>query len=176
MVFYALYVGAELDNLTNLQPRAGCDDPAYPYYFKLRCENCGEVSAKATCVSIGEVVDLPTGRGTANLVQKCKLCGREGSIVMIPGQGTPLTIEQSQKEDKTCLMVFDCRGCEPIDFAFGDGWKAESLEGTPFDIDCSEGEFAEYDEKGECPVGLGKLQSEFKVVKKQDRHGKTKYV
>lgn len=38
------------------------------------------------------------------------------------------------------------------------------MEGTPFDIDCSEGEFAEYDEKGECPVGLGKLQSEFKVV------------
>lgn len=46
---------------------------------------------------------------------------------MIPGQGTPLTIEQSQKGEKTCLMVFDCRGYEPVDFAFGDGWKAESV-------------------------------------------------
>uniref|UniRef100_A0A0D9V229 Uncharacterized protein n=1 Tax=Leersia perrieri TaxID=77586 RepID=A0A0D9V229_9ORYZ len=174
MVFYGLYYWAELDNLTDLRPRGGCDDPTYPYYFKLRCGNCGEVSAKATCVSLGEVVEL--GRSTVNLVQKCKLCGREASIVMIPGQGTPLTIEQSQHGDRILLMVFDCRGCEPIDFAFGDGWRAESLDGTTFDIDCSEGEFADYDEKGEYPVGLGKLRPEFRVVKKQERHGKTKYV
>ncbi|KAL6607894.1 hypothetical protein ACP70R_040957 [Stipagrostis hirtigluma subsp. patula] len=176
MVFYALFVGAELDGLTNLQPRRGCDDPSFQYYFKLRCENCGETTAKATCVALGEVVDLPTGRGTANLVQKCKLCGRDGTIVMIPGQGTPLTIEQSQKGEKTCLMVFDCRGYEPFDFEFRDGWKADSVNGTPFDIDCSEDEFAEYDEKGECPVGLGKLQSTFKVVKKIERAGKTRYI
>uniref|UniRef100_A0A453EXF8 Uncharacterized protein n=1 Tax=Aegilops tauschii subsp. strangulata TaxID=200361 RepID=A0A453EXF8_AEGTS len=36
MVFFALLVGAELDGLTNLQPRGGCDDPSYPYYFKVR--------------------------------------------------------------------------------------------------------------------------------------------
>uniref|UniRef100_N1QQK5 Uncharacterized protein n=1 Tax=Aegilops tauschii TaxID=37682 RepID=N1QQK5_AEGTA len=157
MVFFALLVGAELDGLTNLQPRGGCDDPSYPYYFK------------------------------------CKLCSREGSVVMIPGQGTPLTAEQSQKGEMTCLMVFECRGYEPIEFAFGNGWKAEShacygfigvliislffkVHGTPFDIDLSEGEFDEYDEKGECPVALSKLQSTFKVVKKQGFHGKTRYV
>uniref|UniRef100_A0A3B6GR48 Uncharacterized protein n=1 Tax=Triticum aestivum TaxID=4565 RepID=A0A3B6GR48_WHEAT len=140
MVFFALLVGAELDGLTNLQPRGGCDDPSYPYYFK------------------------------------CKLCSREGSVVVIPGQGTPLTAEQSQKGEMTCLMVFECRGYEPIEFAFGNGWKAESVHGTPFDIDLSEGEFDEYDEKGECPVALSKLQSTFKVVKKQGFHGKTRYV
>ncbi|KAM3349566.1 hypothetical protein ACQJBY_022482 [Aegilops geniculata] len=160
MVFFALLVGAELDGLTNLQPRGGCDDPSYPYYFKLRCESCGETSAKTTCVSLDEVVQLPTGKGTANLLQK----------------GTPLTAEQSQKGEMTCLMVFECRGYEPIEFAFGNGWKAESVHGTPFDIDLSEGEFDEYDEKGECPVALSKLQSTFKVVKKQGFHGKTRYV
>ncbi|KQK08352.1 UPF0587 protein GA18326 [Brachypodium distachyon] len=174
MVFFGLFVGAELDGLTNLQPSGGCDDPKYPYYFKLRCENCGETSAKATCVSLDEVVDL--GKVTVNLSQKCKLCGREGSVVMIPGQGTPLTAEQSQKGEKACLMVFECRGFEPVDFAFGNGWKAESVHGTSFDIDLSEGEFDEYDEKGECPVALSKLQSTFKVVKKQGSHGKARYV
>lgn len=175
MVFFALLVGAELDGLTNLQPAGGCDDPSFPYYFKLRCENCGETSIKTTCVSLDEVVDLSSGKGTANLVQKCKFCAREGSIVMIPGQGTPLTSELSQKGEKACLMVFECRGCEPIEFAFGNGWKAESVHGTPFDIDLSEGEFDEYDEKGECPIALSKLQSTFKVVKKQGFHGKTRY-
>ncbi|ONM40509.1 hypothetical protein ZEAMMB73_Zm00001d044226 [Zea mays] len=95
---------------------------------------------------------------------------------MIPGQGTPLTIEQSQKEEKTCLMVFDCRGYEPVEFSFGAGWKAESVHGTPFEIDCSEDEFSEYDEKGECPVELSKLQSTFKVVKKHEKGGKTRFV
>ncbi|KAL6615227.1 hypothetical protein ACP70R_037497 [Stipagrostis hirtigluma subsp. patula] len=106
----------------------------------------------------------------------CKLCGRDGTIVMIPGQGTPLTIEQSQKGEKTCLMVFDCRGYEPFDFEFHDGWKAESVGGTPFDIDCSEDEFAEYDAKGGCFVGLRKLQSTFEVVKKIERAGKIRYM
>jgi hypothetical protein len=46
---------------------------------------------------------------------------------MIPGQGTPLTSELSQKGEKACLMVFECRGCEPIEFAFGNGWKVESV-------------------------------------------------
>ena len=58
---------------------------------------------------------------------------------MIPGQGMPLTIEQSQKGEKTCLMVFDCRGYEPVEFSFGAGWKAESVSiffspGTFFNV------------------------------------------
>ncbi|KAG1346383.1 putative CXXC motif containing zinc binding protein [Cocos nucifera] len=127
MVYYMLSFTAELENLTNLQPRGGCDDPNYPYYFKVKCENCGEVSQKETCATMSESVPLSSGKGTANLVQKCKLCGREGSIQMIPGHGQPLTRELSQRELNTRLMVFDCRGFEPVDFSFGDGWKAESV-------------------------------------------------
>lgn len=35
MVFYLLSFTAELENLTNLQPRDGCDDPNYVYGFKV---------------------------------------------------------------------------------------------------------------------------------------------
>lgn len=31
-------------------------------------------------------------------------------------------------------------------------------------MDLSEGEFVEYDEKGECPVGISNLRASFKVV------------
>lgn len=38
--------------------------------------------------------------------------------------------------------------------------------GTKYeDIDLSGGEFAEYDEKGECPVMISNLRSKFEVVK-----------
>lgn len=69
---------------------------------------------------------------------------------------------------KCCLYL----KCQTLSSYF-DSWCAYilqsllKLEGTSFDIDCSEGEFADYDEKGECPVGVGKLRSEFRVVSKQ---------
>ncbi|KAG6469470.1 CXXC motif containing zinc binding protein-like [Zingiber officinale] len=176
MVFYALCVTAELENLTDLQPLGGCSDPEYAYYFKVKCENCGETSQKEACVTLSDSFQLPTGRGTANLVQKCKLCGRDGTIQMLPGHGEPLTLQQSQSGSEAMLMVFDCRGFEPIDFSFGNGWKAESTSGARFEMDLSEGEFVEYDEKGECPVGISNLRASFKVVKKHERAGKTTFV
>ncbi|CAL5355505.1 unnamed protein product [Camellia sinensis] len=153
MVNLMLMITAELENLTNLQPQGGCDDPNFTYYFKMRCGNCGEVTQKETCVSLNETVSLHQGKNTTNLVQKCKFCGRDGTVTMITGRGRPLTQEMSQSGKHTPLMLFDCRGYEPVEFLFGSGWKVESLEGTKFDdVDLSEGEFAEYDEKGQCPA------------------------
>lgn len=46
---------------------------------------------------------------------------------MIPGKGQPLTNEISETGYYAPLMIFDCRGFEPLDFAFSSGWKAESV-------------------------------------------------
>ncbi|KAA8521305.1 hypothetical protein F0562_011949 [Nyssa sinensis] len=166
MVNYMLMITAELENLTNLQPQGGSDDPNYTYYFKMKCGNCGEVTQKETCVSLNETVPLPFNKVTTNLVQKCKFCGREGTVTMISGKGRPLTQEISQAGKYAPLMLFECRGYEPVDFSFGNGWKVQSLEGTAFDgIDLSGGEFVEYDEKGECPVMISNLRATFDVVK-----------
>ena len=35
MVNYALMINAELENLTNLEPQGGCDDPNFTYYIKV---------------------------------------------------------------------------------------------------------------------------------------------
>ncbi|XP_058224844.1 uncharacterized protein LOC131333996 [Rhododendron vialii] len=164
MVNYLLMITADLENLTKLEPQGGCDDPNFAYYFKLKCERCGEVTQKDTCVSLSETVALP--RSTTNLVQKCKFCGREGTVLMVTGRGRPLTQALSQSGQYAPLMLFDCRGYEPMEFAFGSGWKVESIEGTKFDaVDLSGGDFAEYDEKGECPVMISNLRSVFNVVK-----------
>ncbi|PNX79542.1 hypothetical protein L195_g035528 [Trifolium pratense] len=49
---------------------------------------------------------------------------------MIPGRGKPLTNETSESGKFSPLMLFDCRGYEPIDFIFSTGWKVESLDVT----------------------------------------------
>ncbi|KAL2517830.1 hypothetical protein Adt_14077 [Abeliophyllum distichum] len=142
MVNYMLMISAELENLTDLQPQGGCDDPNFTYYFKLKCKS------------------------DVHLAQKCKFCSRDGTVTMITSRGSPLTQEHAEAGKYAPLMMFDFRGFEPVDFAFGSGWKAESIEGTKFnDIDLSGGEFAEYDEKGECPVMISNLRATFNVVK-----------
>ncbi|XP_020960935.1 UPF0587 protein C1orf123 homolog isoform X2 [Arachis ipaensis] len=184
MVLLMLMITADLENLTNLQPQFGCNDPDFSYMFKVKCGNCGELSQKETCVSLKETISIPRSRGIAHLFQKpyhrkfpwtrilsyiqkqCKFCGRDGTVAMIEGRGQPLTHSQSQSGKYAPLMLFDCRGYEPVDFLFADGWTAESLEGTTFgNIDLSSGDFADYDEKGECPVTISNLRSTFEVVK-----------
>ncbi|KAG2666118.1 hypothetical protein I3760_15G040800 [Carya illinoinensis] len=166
MVNYLLMIAAELENLTNLEPQGGCDDPNFSYLFKVKCGRCGEVSQKETSVTLSETVALPAGKATTNLIQKCKFCGRDGTVTMIPGRGKPLTQEVSESGKHSPLMLFDCRGYEPIEYVFSSDWKAESIAGTKFhSIDLSGGEYAEYDEKGECPVMISNLRSTFDVVK-----------
>ncbi|XVF35374.1 hypothetical protein REPUB_Repub18cG0140100 [Reevesia pubescens] len=187
MVKFTLKIAADLDNLTNFQPQSGCDDPSLlllslqvefslALHFAsfigtalhLKCENCGELSQKETCVSLGDTVPLPVGKGkgTTNLIHKCKFCLREGTVTMISGRGQPLTEKDFLRGKFAPLMLFECRGYEPVGFVCGDVWKVESVEGTKFEgVDLSGDEFAEYDEKGECPVMISNLRSTFEVVK-----------
>ncbi|KAL8522168.1 hypothetical protein ACS0TY_012348 [Phlomoides rotata] len=168
MVNYLLMICADLDNLTDFQPQGGCDDPNFTYYFKLKCGNCGEVTQKETCISLNETVPSAKGKSDIHLAQKCKFCSRDGTICMATGRGRPLTQEQAESGTYAPLMLFDCRGYEPVDFVFGTGWKAESLAGTKFndiDLSPSAGDFAEYDEKGECPVMISNFRAKFDVVK-----------
>lgn len=167
MVKLMLKITAEVENVKSLQPMGGCDNPSFSFYFKLKCEKCGELTAKETCVSLEEEVPIPKSRGLANLVQKCKFCGREGTISMTAGVGRPLTGELCEEGKYAPLMVFDCRGLEPVDFLFMDPhWRVESAEGTVFEnVDLSGGDWVEYDEKGSCPVSISNLKSVFQVIK-----------
>ncbi|KAI8525615.1 hypothetical protein RHMOL_Rhmol13G0243800 [Rhododendron molle] len=46
---------------------------------------------------------------------------------MVTGRGRPLTHALSQSGQYAPLMLFDCKRYEPMEFAFGSGWKVESL-------------------------------------------------
>lgn len=49
---------------------------------------------------------------------------------MITGRGRPLTQADAETGTYAPLMLFDCRGYEPVDFVFAVGWKAESVSHT----------------------------------------------
>lgn len=66
------------------------------------------------------------------------------------------------------IVVFDCRGVEPVEFAPRTGWKVQSSEnGQSFeDVDLSEDDWVEYDQKNKNSVGVYEFASKFIKLKK----------
>nr|CAG4641329.1 EOG090X0HQJ [Eulimnadia texana] len=158
MVKITLCIRARLENVTNLGPE---DQEEFRWYLKVRCNSCGEVCDKWVYVSQTESVPVKGGRGSANLVVKCKLCSRENNLDIIPESVAQYTADDQGKFKK--IVTFDCRGIEPTDFSPRNGWQAEGAEtGTRFsDIDLTEKEWADYDEKGQTEVGIYELEHQF---------------
>ncbi|EFX81886.1 hypothetical protein DAPPUDRAFT_210830 [Daphnia pulex] len=157
MVKIGLKVRARLDNVTNLRS----DGEDFRWYLKVKCGSCNEVSDKWIYITQSESNDVKGGRGTANLVFKCKLCYRENNMDIIPESRTSYN-DEDQGKFKT-IVKFDCRGMEPTDFSPRNGWLVEGLEsGTKFsDVDLSDKEWVEYDEKAKNEVGIYEIEHQF---------------
>ncbi|XP_078168019.1 uncharacterized protein LOC144562670 [Carex rostrata] len=160
MVYYGLEITANLIGLDSLQPRGGVDDPNHPYFIKLQCENCGEIGPRFSCVMLSREIPPPNRKGKVNMIQKCQLCDRVGTVKMISGHGKPLTRALGESSRYAQIMVFECHGLAPVEFSFGDRWKAQSSKAL-WEIDLSEGEFHSDDER----VHLTGLKAKFEVVK-----------
>uniref|UniRef100_F1LFV1 Uncharacterized protein n=1 Tax=Ascaris suum TaxID=6253 RepID=F1LFV1_ASCSU len=163
MPVIALEVKATLVNVTDLQP----SDPAtFRWYMKLRCMNCGEQPEHWQYVTVSESLEMPGSRGEANLIEKCKLCGRVNSLDIMKDSFQAYTIEDS--EQFRPIVKFDCRGVEPTDFDPRGGWRAVGIEsGTTFDdVDLSEKEWADYDEKASAATEITEVDVRFVLSKK----------
>ncbi|PKK27195.1 hypothetical protein A306_00004281, partial [Columba livia] len=133
-----LQLRATLENITRL--RAEGED--FRWYLKLKCGNCGEVSEKWQYLRLMDSAPLKGGRGSATMVQKCKLCSRESSIDILSQTIKPYN---------------------PVDFQPQAGFAAEGAEsGTPFnDINLLEKDWNDYDEKTKESVGIYEVTHKF---------------
>lgn len=156
MVRIGLQFKATLENVTDLVP--GED---FRWYLKLRCANCGETTQKWNYASSQEQEAVKGSRGMAHLVAKCKLCSRENTLQILEDSIKPYC----ESEVFQTIVVFECRGIEPVDFDPRGGWSASGIEsGLEFnDIDLSQQEWSEYDERAQQPVSI--LDISYKFIK-----------
>ena len=175
MVKIGLQLRAQLENVTNLKP----EDDEFRWYLKLKCIGCGEVPDHWQYITSTEKTPVKGGRGEANAVIKCKLCSRENSIDILPETITPYKYADSQANKFVTIVVFDCRGLEPINFDPRSGWVANGFKvatedddtedketGSFFnEIDLSEKEWADFDEKSGESTFISDFQSEFVKIK-----------
>lgn len=154
-----LQIKAVLENITDLEAY----NKDFRWYLKLKCMNCGEEAEKWQYMALVETFPLKGGRGEAHFVCKCKLCGRENSVEILPDYLKKYTADDS--ETYKTIVAFDCRGVEPIDFSPRGGFRAVGeSSGTKFDeISLEEKDWADYDEKAKVSVSIDEL--EYKFVK-----------
>jgi len=163
MVKVGLQINAQLENIEELKT----SHPDYSFFFKIKCTNCGEESEKWHDVTeserVGQNSRVPDG---FNFYMKCKMCGRENSIDILENSNTLYTSDDAGKF-KT-IVIFDCRGAEPFEFSPRIGWIAKSVEnGQVFEnIDLSDDDWADYDEKNKVAVGISEFKFQFIKLKK----------
>ncbi|XP_053206956.1 CXXC motif containing zinc binding protein-like [Panonychus citri] len=157
MVKIALKVKANLENVTNLKPAN--DD--FEWTIKIKCNNCNESSDKWHSLTIKETYELKGGRGDAHFVYKCKFCSNQSSILILPE-----TIQSYSDDDSPKLktmVVFDCRGIEPIEYQPRDGFVCQGIEsGRVFSsVEFQDNEWVDYDDKANQSVGIYEFESKF---------------
>lgn len=162
MVRVGLQISATLENIDKLET-----DADYAFFFKLTCSNCGETSEKWHDIIESERVQQDSRNSVGfNFYMKCKMCGRENSIDVVEKSNAAYTADDTGSF-KT-IVVFDCRGVEPVEFSPRTGWKVQSAEnGQTFeDVDLSEDDWVEYDQKNKSSVGVYEFASKFIKLKK----------
>ncbi|XP_065070016.1 UPF0587 protein v1g245604-like isoform X5 [Rhopilema esculentum] len=137
MVHIALEIKADMESVTSLTP----EGEDFRWYLK-------------------DSVPLKGGRGHASVVSKCKLCSRENSIDIVKDSYKPYNLEDSGKFKK--IAQFECRGMEPTDFSPRGGWVANGAESaSKFDVDLTEKEWYDFDERSSNPVSIVEFQYKF---------------
>lgn len=77
----SLQINATLEGLEELYT----NHPEYNFLIKVKCTSCGEESDKWHDVSEATTFPGKTGKSENNFIAKCKLCGRENSLNIVPG-------------------------------------------------------------------------------------------
>ncbi|KAK3925803.1 UPF0587 protein GA18326 [Frankliniella fusca] len=159
MVKIALQMKAQLENIDAIY----ATQPEFRYFMKIRCTGCNEESDKWHDISLSETVSLKSGRGNCNFALKCKFCGKENQMDILE-KSHKKYVKEKEGSFQT-IAEFDCRGLEPVSFSPREGWIVEASEsGQKFeDVDLSDGEWIEYDEKLKESVRVFEL--EFKFIK-----------
>ncbi|KAI6893990.1 hypothetical protein D0869_06003 [Hortaea werneckii] len=156
----ALAITADLNGVTDLQPEDTEDNPFY-YTFKVQCTSCREIHPNWVGVSRFETNEVSGSRGEANFVWRCKNCRKEHSASILEA---PKAYGQQSPPKPKNIITLDCRGLEFVDFKPDGAWQAIGAEsGTKFsDIDLTEGEWFDYDEKAGDEVSIKDIKWEVK--------------
>lgn len=126
MPVFSLVATAELESVASVSPLADIDAP-FMWRILFSCNSCREAATSASVLDITATFDLPSGHGLTNLVQNCKFCSAAWTAdIILPKSAAALTSECTT----ATLAEFECRGCTPVTWLPGDGWRVIAAGGA----------------------------------------------
>lgn len=135
-----LQIKANLENVTSLIPE---NVQEFCWHLKLKCTECGEIPDHWQYVTLSEEQPLKPRhpsqtppRGKTNFTSKCKLCSYQNTLDI--KEDTIVSYDAEDINNFKTIVVFSCRGLEPVDFDPKDGWQAHGYTEN-VDSDDSEG-------------------------------------
>ena len=166
-----VHVKADLENVSLSMT------PEFLFRVVFRCDTCNEVSAKAQPFGWSADEPIPEGKGTAQIVAKCKGCkgAYYASVVSDPSLAVyPIEASGVWKQ----IALIEWRGaCRPDSIEPGSGWTATDPSGAAYkDLNMAE-DFAEFDEVSSASVSVMDFKikveagEEMKRVKKVTAEG-----
>ena len=162
MVKISLQIKVQLENVEEIRGNA---DEEFRWYLKLKCTSCGEINNSWQYVCLAESLETKGGRGSASMVQKCKICKRENHLDILK----EYVKSYGAENDGTFVGVvaFECRGLEPIDFEIRSGWDVCCGSNKIFeDVDLSEKEWYDYNDQNNDSVSITEIEHQFIKLKK----------
>ena len=168
MGIFEVQICAQLENVTevNLPPDEDWHfvvvfSSVNACFVQLECSHCREQSEEVYFNLLDEK-EMVGSRGKATYVAKCKFCERVSSLNFVKGSISEYNAEDS--EELRTIARFEGRGWNIVSFYPRGGFRCVSVNSeTVFDnLDLNEGDWNEYDEKGECVVGIFNLKGHVK--------------
>ena len=154
MVVFSLNVSAELSKVTDLSP---VDSPQAPfeYTFTIQCTQCKENHPKPVPINRYETHQITGSRGQANFVFKCKQCKSEHTAAI---QRTDKTVLVEDAGKSISILTIDSRGMDFVEFHPIGQFQCKGTESSPptafNEVDLSEGEWYDYDDKAGEEVSI----------------------
>eukprot|EP00916_Digyalum_oweni_P001485 GHVL01002867.1.p2 GENE.GHVL01002867.1~~GHVL01002867.1.p2 ORF type:complete len:154 (-),score=39.36 GHVL01002867.1:1181-1642(-) len=151
MVLLSLCVTLECENVEKvIFPSEWC--------FDVRLED-DEIRSDVT-LNMNEMYKNSNSRGESNLVMN--LSGKRTGTIVVKSVDEYLDDEEMKN-----VAVFECRGIEPVKWhPPRGGITVYCPSGTVFhDVDLSESEWVDYDEKAKLPVGISSIEHSFQKIK-----------
>lgn len=154
MQLFVLYLKANLENIAQVSLPEG-----YEYCIDVT-NSAGEDTRKGVRVTSLHTEELKDSRGTANFTVKwVKDAKKAAYLTVVPVKGLTRHITAEDDNAWVPLIGFDCRGLDVTGFHPEDGFVIKSKSGATFaDVDLSQGEWVEYDEKLGDSVGIYDLE------------------
>lgn len=156
MVKFLLKASAELSNVTGLEPFDTPEHP-YEYTFQIECTKCRTTHDKDIQINQYEKHEISGSRGEASFVFRCKECKHEHSASILRTNEKLSTTEDSVNDKASAtILEIDARGIDFLKFIpIGEFLAVGSETNTKFaDIDLSEGEWYDVDEKSNDEVSI----------------------